>query len=123
MSIHNNIKTLREDHLKISQSEFADKIGIKRNSVSLIETNKRNPSERTISDICDVFNVNIDWLRNGNEPIFKEKTSNNHFAYFISQIGVSDDENLKDAIYKMSKLNAKNKKIAEKMIDLLLEEQ
>lgn len=123
MSINNNIKTLREDHLGISQSEFADKIGIKRNSVSLIETNKRNPSDRTISDICGVFNVNIEWLKTGVGAVFKENTSNNHFAYFMSQVGMSNDENLKDAIYKMSKLNPKNKKIAEKMIDLLLEEQ
>lgn len=123
MSINDNIKTLREDHLGISQSEFAESIGIKRNSVSLIETGKRNPSERTISDICEVFNVNIEWLKTGLGDIFRKNASNNHFAYFISQIGISDNENIKNSIYKYSKLSDKNKKIADKIIDLLLEEQ
>lgn len=123
MSINDNIKTLREDYLDISQSDFADKIGIRRNSVSLIETGKRNPSERTISDICEVFNVNIEWLRTGFGDVFRKNTSSNHFAYFISQIGMSDDENIKNSIYKYSKLSDKNKKIANKIIDLLLEEQ
>lgn len=123
MSINNNIKTLREDHLGISQAEFAERIGLKRNSISLIETSRRNPSERTISDICEIFNVNIEWLQNGTGEVFKKNISSNHFAYFISQIGMSDDEKMKDAIYKYSKLNKKNKKIADKMINFLLEEQ
>ena len=54
----------------LNQQDFADKIGLTKNYVSLMETGARNPSDRTISDICREFNVNPDWLRNGEDPMF-----------------------------------------------------
>ncbi|MDB8790663.1 helix-turn-helix transcriptional regulator [Romboutsia sp. 1001216sp1] len=124
MSVNKNIKTLREKHLKLNQIEFADKIGLKRNSVSVIETGRRNPSSRTLDDICDVFNVNMEWLKTGVGNVFNDSSSDNHFAYFMAQIGTSDSNNdLKQALYKISKLNNKNFKIIEKIVDVLIEEQ
>lgn len=63
------IKVLREE-LKLSQAEFAEMLNLKRNSISLIEVGKRNPSDRTILDICNKFNVSEEWLRNGTGEIF-----------------------------------------------------
>lgn len=69
--INERIKTIREDR-KLSQSEFADMLDLKRNSISLIELGKRNPSDRTINDICREFSVNEHWLRTGEgEPYIK----------------------------------------------------
>lgn len=48
-----------------SQSEFANNLNLKGNSITQIETRRRNPSERTLSDICRIFHVNMDWLKNG----------------------------------------------------------
>lgn len=123
MSINDNIKKLRDEYLNLSQKEFADKIDIKRNSVSLLETGRRNPSDRTISDICAVFNVNENWLKTGEGSVFNETPSKDHFAYLASEVGSSDNEILKQSFYKICKLNDKNLKIAEKLIDVLLEEQ
>ena len=69
--MNERIKTIREDR-KLSQSEFADMLDLKRNSISLIELGKRNPSDRTINDICREFSVNEHWLRTGEgEPYIK----------------------------------------------------
>lgn len=69
--MNERIKTIREDR-KLSQSEFADMLDLKRNSISLIELGKRNPSDRTINDICKEFSVNEHWLRTGEgEPYIK----------------------------------------------------
>lgn len=69
--MNERIKTIREDK-KLSQAEFADMLNLKRNSISLIELGKRNPSDRTINDICKVFSVNEHWLRTGEgEPYIK----------------------------------------------------
>ena len=70
--IHERIKELREKK-NLSQEEFAKKINITRSAISSIERNKNKLTERTFSDICDVFNVNEDWLRHGKEPIFKQE--------------------------------------------------
>ena len=42
--------------------------------VNNIEKGVNNPSERTIKLICKEFNVNQDWLANGNGSMFVELT-------------------------------------------------
>lgn len=49
----------------LSMRAFADRIGIKSSSVSLLETGKNNPSERTIRAICSEFHVSRVWLETG----------------------------------------------------------
>ncbi|MCM1072719.1 MAG: helix-turn-helix domain-containing protein [Bacteroides sp.] len=46
----------------ISQEELAEKCDISRNSVSLIETGKINPTIIRVIDIADALGVNIDDL-------------------------------------------------------------
>ena len=67
------LKILRRDYLKLNQSSFSNKINLKQNSYSNIENGKVALTERNIKTICEVFDVNEEWLRNGNEPIFIEK--------------------------------------------------
>lgn len=72
--MNGRIKELREA-LKLSQSDFADMLNLKRNSISLIEVGKRNPSDRTILDICRKFSVSEDWLRTGDGEMFLKTPS------------------------------------------------
>lgn len=72
--MNGRIKELREA-LKLSQSDFADMLNLKRNSISLIEVGKRNPSDRTILDICQKFSVSEDWLRTGAGEMFSKTPS------------------------------------------------
>lgn len=48
-----------------TQDEFADRLSLTKNFISLIENGKRDPSDRTINDICEKFDVNETWLRTG----------------------------------------------------------
>ena len=43
--------------LGLTQEQFASKIGLSRNYVAKIEIGNREPSDRTISDICREFGV------------------------------------------------------------------
>lgn len=71
-TINTRLRYLRKDVLDMTQEEFSNAIGLKRNTIALIETNKNVMSDRTISDICREFNVNEEWLRNGTGEIFAE---------------------------------------------------
>ncbi len=73
--MNRRIKELRET-LKLSQSGFANMLNLKRNSISLIEVGKRNPSDRTILDICQKFNVSENWLRTGTGEMFLKTPTN-----------------------------------------------
>lgn len=57
------------EKLGITKTAFAQKLNITQPYVSkLLKTG--NPSDRLIEDICEKFEVNEDWLRNGIEPMY-----------------------------------------------------
>lgn len=66
-----NMTTLAERILqirneeKLSQAGFAQKLNLSQNFVWMVENGKREPSDRTIADICRVFGVDEVWLRTG----------------------------------------------------------
>lgn len=72
--MNTRIKEVREAK-GLSQAEFAEMLNLKRNSISLIEVGKRNPSDRTIMDICSKFNVSEEWLRTGTGQMFVKTPS------------------------------------------------
>ena len=90
----NRIIAIRE-HKKLNQEEFAKKIGVSRNFISLVETGKRNLSDRTISDICREFSVNEVWLRTGEGKMFVSLTRSQEIAEFVGKILKGDDDNFK----------------------------
>lgn len=61
--IGDRIKILRKA-LHLTQQKFGERIGLKQNSVALIEAG-RETSDQTIFAICREFRVSEDWLRTG----------------------------------------------------------
>lgn len=66
--IGERIKELRKA-LSLTQTAFGERIGLKQNSVALIEAG-RATSDQTIFAICREFRVNEDWLRTGAGEMF-----------------------------------------------------
>ena len=58
----------------LSQKAMAERLGLSRNYISLIECGARMPSDRTISDICREFDVNETWLRTGEGQLQEDRT-------------------------------------------------
>lgn len=66
--IGERIKELRKA-LSLTQTAFGERIGLKQNSVALIEAG-RATSDQTIFAICREFRVNEEWLRTGAGEMF-----------------------------------------------------
>ncbi len=75
MSLGERIRKLRRE-FDLTQQEFADRIGSKRNTVATYEIDRSIPSSAIISLICREFNVSEDWLRNGEGDMFLPKPTN-----------------------------------------------
>lgn len=60
----NRLKELRNVE-GLTQQEFADKIGIKRNTFAQYENGRNEPIDAVVKLICDAFHVNETWLRTG----------------------------------------------------------
>lgn len=64
MTIGERIRQVRQEN-KLTQTALAEAIGIRQNSLALLEMGKRNPSDRTIIAICKYLYINPEWLKTG----------------------------------------------------------
>ena len=80
-------------HLNLTQLQFAERLNLSRGAIATQETNNRPLPDRLIADICREFNVNEDWLRNGNGPMFRPvKGINNEIAALVAKLITDDTE-------------------------------
>jgi transcriptional regulator with XRE-family HTH domain len=85
------IKELRTEHLKkkfgrkITQQEFADRLGLSQNFIWQIEKGEREPSDRTISDICREFGVDRVWMETGAGEPFRPVDRDEQIAAILSR--------------------------------------
>lgn len=63
------LKQLR-NKLKISQTEMANKMGTSQHTISNYEKSKRFPDSRFLLQLRDLCQVNLNWLINGQGPMF-----------------------------------------------------
>lgn len=70
MSINKRINLLRKQ-LGMIQQDFANKIGVQRVTISWMEKEGNTITKQNIKIICDTFNVNENWLLNGEGEMFR----------------------------------------------------
>ena len=72
--MNNRLRLLRKS-LNLTQQEFADRLGVKRNTIANYETGRNEPVDSVFSLICREFNVNPEWLRDGTGDMNVEKST------------------------------------------------
>lgn len=114
-NIGNRIKEVRKaKHL--TQQKFADELGLKRNTVGGYEINTVTPSDRTISDICQKFNISESWLRTGEGDMFTPVSRDKEIESFINSIMKSESDDFRRRmIAVLSKLDSAEWKLLESM--------
>lgn len=88
------IKELRRI-LKLNQTDFGSRVGVKGNTIGNYELGLRNPSEAVIFSICREFNVNETWLRSGNGNMFNDLNLENQLLMWMGRVANSDDNDFK----------------------------
>ena len=69
--MENRLKLLRKT-LGLSQKDFAEKIMLKGNAISMLEQGRSSLTEKNIHLICLTFGVNELWLRTGDGEMFSQ---------------------------------------------------
>ena len=70
-TIGERVKKLRNEK-GLTQTEFGNKIGLKQAVIGQYENNTRNVTDRSIKDICRVFNASYAWLVDGVGPMYSD---------------------------------------------------
>ena len=84
LTLGERIKKVRKE-LDLTQQGFADRIGMKRNSIAQVEMG-RNTSDQTIISICREFNINEAWLRTGDGEMFVQRSRDDELAAFMNEL-------------------------------------
>jgi DNA-binding XRE family transcriptional regulator len=95
LEVYERIKELRKEHLKLSQAAFGERLGVNRDVINNIENNRLSKPEQKLSLmklICKEFQVNEDWLLNGNGEMFEELPEEDEKAAFVSSLLDADND-------------------------------
>lgn len=95
--MNERLKKLRKT-LDLTQQKFAERIGVKQNTVAQYEMGRNIPIDSVISLICREFNVNEDWLRNGTGEMFIERTRDEEITEFIGSIQMTGEDSFKNRL-------------------------
>lgn len=116
------LKKLRSA-LNLNQQQFSSAINISRSAVAGYETGTINIPDRTIVDICRVFNVNELWLRTGSGEMFRQETNVEvELAHQVGRLIKSNDDFTKRLVLEYLKLPPELKTAFEEFVDKLYQE-
>lgn len=92
--MNNRVKQIRQTE-KMTQQEFADKLGLTRNYIAMIEIGQREPSDRTIADICREFGVSRAWLVEGVGEMYEKRSLNETLLEMANALMKESDDAFK----------------------------
>ncbi len=109
------IRLLRKE-LKLNQTDFGERIGVKQASVAGYEAGIRTPLDAVITSICREFNVSEDWLRTGKGEMFLPTTRDDEIARMTTDLFKEEEDSFKARlILTLSKLDESEWALLEKI--------
>ena len=100
MEIGGKIKNLRKSR-KITQLEFAEKIGVSRSTLSCYEIGQRTPNLKTLQEIANIFGVGLDYFGISEKDEAFELLARAKEVFESENVSVETKENLYREFMKM----------------------
>ena len=119
--IKERIKEIRKTN-KLSQKVFGELLGVSRDVITNIEYGRVEPKTLLINHICQVFNINKEWLINGTGDMYIIPFDTVKQAKIIAELNTSDPE-LTKLVEEILLLNEDNQNLIKSIIRTLLLEQ
>jgi len=119
MAVGKRIKELRTE-FHITQKQLADRIGIKQGSLSDVERERVQATDRVIKAISREYRINENWLRTGEGEMINESAVS--FEELVMSMVADLDELDKKIITEYIKLPPAQKKTIKALIKSMVEE-
>ena len=128
--MNERLKKLRKT-LDLTQQKFADRLGVKRNTVGQWECGINAITDQGVFSICREFDVNEEWLRTGEGEMFEQMTEQQKLLKYTGMLLKDKDSAIVNAIQSFivtyEQLDDTSKatleKIAQQFIDNLKKSQ
>lgn len=96
-TINERVKYIRKSN-NLTQKDFSIRIRVKQNTVSYMEKNGSTVTEQNIFTICNEFDVNVDWLKEGKGDIWKQLTDSQKVMKYTAMLLKDADSVIASAI-------------------------
>lgn len=121
--MHNRIKEIRSN-AKLTQQEFADRLGIRRGTIANYELGRNEPIDAVITLICREFNVNETWLRTGDGEMFKPVSRDQEIEAFLNELMKNEKPDFrKRMVAVLARLDLKEWQLLEQIARKMVQEQ
>lgn len=122
MTIAERFKHVRKA-VGYTQQRMADTLGLKQNTIATYEMGRSELSDRTIKDVCQIFNVNEQWLRTGEGEMFNTLSRDEEVAKFFGEMlmPAEGDDFKRRFISALARLNPEQWKMIEDVAIALTE--
>lgn len=123
MSAENDrIKEVRKV-LGLTQEKFGEKVGMKKSSISTMETGVNAVSNQLMAAVCREFHVREEWLRTGEGEMFETRTPDQAIVDFAADlVNVDDDAFKKRLVSAFARMNEETWKDFERWATAFLAE-
>ena len=116
------IKELRKI-LDLTQQKFADRLGLKRQTIAAYEIGNIEPSESTLLLICKEFGVSYKWIHDGDGEMLVEDCQDERFSINIGKLQRTDNETIMRWVNMIAETKPEILEEIEKFMRKLLESQ
>lgn len=89
----------------LTKTDFGKKVNLSQPTITKLMNGTQNPSERTLIDIADKFQVNEDWLRTGEGTMRIQTTRQEELSQFFGQLLHEDIPDRREIILALSKMS------------------
>ena len=97
--LSDRIKLVRRN-ANLTQTQFAERLGVKQNTIAQLEIGRREPSEQLILSMCREYGISYDWLTEGIEPMYPPQSDSD--IELITRAMEGKNENKKQLIRIMA---------------------
>lgn len=115
MEISLRIRQIR-NALKLSQAKFGESIGVSRDVINNLELGRVEPKEYIRKLICSAYNVNDQWLENGQGEMFVPLSEDEEFDRLCVEIQMSDDKFIKNIMKRYWSLDETGKETIRQLL-------
>lgn len=118
MSIAKRVAMIRKSN-NLTQKEFGEKLGVSRDVIFNIESERVKAKNLFLTHLSEVFNVNKEWILTGEGEMFIVPDNDALLGQAFANIVKSENATLNDIVAKLSTLDEEYLDLIEHLIDTL----
>ena len=122
MNVAERVAMVRKSN-NLTQKEFGEKLGVSRDVIFNIESERVKAKDLFLNHLCDIFNINKEWLLNGTGEMFLIRDEGALLGEAFANIVKSNNLTLNEIVSKLSLLDEEYLDLVEHLVDTLIKKK